>query len=427
MLPSTWITSKLAENNNDTTTLYMMYEQFKKETGSNQAYDSYKRTVRKYIGRSNTFIPSTVTDNKGVKVEREEAGPNLNIVTTSSEIRTLDQLLAYCRVDLTEYEVTKHVINSWGKDENENFQVKAWLSKKEADTFDFKEETKHLLNDIKNYAPVYPKINYKKSKEKNRLLEIALYDHHFGQLSWGQETGGANYDSEIAYNLAMDAVDNLLSRTDLDRLEKISIPIGNDFFNVNGATNTTFAGTPQTEDGRWKKTFVRGRELWINIIEKCMQIAPVDVIVVPGNHDFERTFYLGESLSCWFSKSKDVHIDNSPNPRKYYVYGNTLSLYTHGDKEVNNTIHYIMATDKPDLWGKIKYKEVKKGHVHHKTSISYQTTGEDHGVRIVTYPSLVSLDDWHSGKGYSSLRESTAIEYDREAGRIAEYFWRPKD
>ena len=147
--------------------------------------------------------------------------------------------------------------------------------------------------------------------------------------------------------------------------------VGNDFFNVNSKDEATAHGTRQAEDDRWHKTFIAGRKLWVEILEMCMQVAPVDVLVIPGNHDFERSFYLGEYLDGWFSEDPIVNIDNHASPRKYYKFGNVLLGLTHGSEEKESSLPLLMATDvksKP-MWSETKFHEWHLGHIHRKRTI----------------------------------------------------------
>jgi hypothetical protein len=108
----------------------------------------------------------------------------------------------------------------------------------------------------------------------------------------GEETRGDNYDVKISRELALRSIDWILSRVKHLHIEKILITIGNDFFNVNSMLNITANGTPQSEDDRWMKTYVEGRRLWVEIIERCLSVAPVHIVGIPGNHDTERAYYL---------------------------------------------------------------------------------------------------------------------------------------
>ena len=47
-------------------------------------------------------------------------------------------------------------------------------------------------------------------------------------------------------------------------------------------------------------------KLIIDAANYLAEYAPVDIVIVQGNHDFERMFYAGEVLSAWFKNDKDV-------------------------------------------------------------------------------------------------------------------------
>lgn len=365
-----------------------------------------------------------------VEVEKvDEIDGNVRTVTTKSlNITNIEQLLEYSKIDQTEWSVKKASVKTsevtisgkntdTGKPETyTNYHVSATLERNSA-TVSPALDIAALIEDAKTYAHKYKKIEYDPVAE-GTLLQVSLFDHHFGQLSWGDETGSINYDIKIAEELAHKAVDALIQRADWTRIGKILLITGNDFFNVDSILNTTLGGTPQAEDGRWKKTYKRGRELWVGIIEKLMQFAPVHVTNVLGNHGPQREYYLADALECWFHTCENVTIDNSPRDRKYYVFGSTLIGMAHGHKEVKNSLPVIMATEKPLEWANTTYHEWMLGHWHYGSTKIYQALDEHHGVRVNILNSLVPLDDWHAGKGYSALRETTAIEFHPVYGRI---------
>lgn len=389
-----------------------------------QAFDLSMATLVRYkTAYQHTFNTESTTQYPHIISTAE--GPNRTIVSKSSSIRTLEQLLAYCKVDLSIWNVTRHVVNMWGSPQNSNFQVKAWLSKKKIE-IDEKQELQELIEEAKRYAPKYPKrlpgVKYARS---DNLYEISLFDHHFGQLSWGKETRGQNYDIRIARNLALDAINYFLSRVKNINIDRILLPIGNDFFNVNDAMEVTAAGTFQSEDDRWQKTFVKGRKLWVDIIEKCMTKAPVTVLIIPGNHDRERVFYLGDALECWFEKCQQVSIENAPTQRKYYEWGKCFLGFTHGNQEPKGTLINIMATEMPSEWSRTKYREWHKGHIHAANAKAFQILDEDRGIREWVLPSLVALDDWHARKGYGALRESIAMIWHKEKGKTDMFMYHP--
>lgn len=363
----------------------------------------------------------------------------MDIKTISSEITdrivTEEQLLKVYNVSLDEWEIEKKVINTWevgAKDPEGNlattplFQIKLWLIPKGA----IKELNKireEFIEDLKNISPKVSAISHTPDVSKSsHLLELNLFDLHLGKFSWDKETG-QDYDLEIACSLFSEAVDTFIQDISSYNVEKILFPVGNDFFNSDRAHpfNSTTKGTPQEEDTRWQKTFKTGRKLLVDNVLKLSQIAPVDIIMIPGNHDFERNFYLGDSLEGWFFNNSNVNVDNSPSPRKYYKYHSVLLGYTHGDEEKIENLPLIMAQESPINWALTKYREFHLGHYHHKKDIKYQALKEHQGIILRFMGSLSGTDSWHHKKGFiSNDRLAEAYLWSREKGLKATFNFR---
>jgi predicted phosphodiesterase len=207
-------------------------------------------------------------------------------------------------------------------------------------------------------------------------------------------------------------------------LERILLPLGNDFYNVDNTTGTTTKGTRQDEDGRWQKSFVRGKVMTLQAIEELSAIAPVDVVMVPGNHDTERLFYLGEVLSAYFARSKRVSVNNEPTKRKYFRYGHNLIGFTHGNEERKSNLPLIMASEMAQDWSETTYREWHTGHFHSKTENHFQPVKERIGVRERIIPSLTPADAWHKGMGYQGLRAAEAYVWRKSGGceAVLSYF-----
>ncbi|WP_291797432.1 hypothetical protein [Lutibacter sp.] len=382
-----------------------------------------RTTFRRFLDKAfnnpvfKDLLKSNTPDlNKDTKVEDINIGPNRQVITSSHKIRTLKELIHYCKIDLNIWDIKKHVINSWGSATNKSFQVKVWLSEK---------DNKLTIEDIKKefkdystkYSPVYKDIKYDIAKTGN-AAEIAIHDLHFGSLCWSKETG-ANYDIKIAEEMFMDAVYDLYNKIKPFSPEEIIFPIGSDFFNVNSKLNITANNTYQDEDCRWQKTFIYGRRMVVSGVDVLSKLAPVKLVVIPGNHDEERSFYLGDSLESWYRLSKNVTVDNTPTPRKYWDWGDCLIGFTHGSDEVKGTLPIIMATEVPKMWSVSKFREWHTGHLHHKATKSYDYATEQNGIRERILPSLASTDSWHKKKGYSGLRSAEAYIWNKKSGNEA--------
>jgi predicted phosphodiesterase len=344
----------------------------------------------------------------------------------TSRVVTVNDLLSIYDISLDNWEIERQIVNTWevGAKGPDNkivttplFQVKVWLKTKQSTIFNNLRE--EFINDIKKLSPKIEKISYRQNVNKEPLLlELNIFDLHLGKIAWSEETNH-EYNLEIASDIFNRCIEEFIDETSNKNIERIVFPIGNDFFNSDKSYpfNSTTKGTPQEEDARWQKTFRLGRQLLVEAINKLQQIAPVDVIMVPGNHDFERNFYLGDSLEGWFYNNENVTVDNSANPRKYYKYGEVLIGYTHGNEEKVTDLPLIMANEKPNDWALSTFREFHLGHEHRKKEIKFKSTEEYQGVIIRYFNSLSATDSWHHKRGYvGAKRSAEALLWDKTKG-----------
>jgi hypothetical protein len=206
-----------------------------------------------------------------------------------TRIQTLADLLVYAQVDTTIWEVERHVINKYevaaktpeGMTTSMLFQIKAWLRRKMTEE-KLQNLMQGILEQFRQAAPIQPPIIHRAGPKG--LLEISIMDHHFGKYCSELETGRA-YDHEISERMFILALEDLLAKSASLPAEKILFVCGNDFLNTDHLGRTTTAGTPQDEAIRYQESFLRGRQLLVRAIDRLRQIAPVQVVMVTGNHD----------------------------------------------------------------------------------------------------------------------------------------------
>lgn len=286
---------------------------------------------------------------------------------------------------------------------------------KKKDLINTKIVLSQLMEDAKKHAPKYPR--FKRIKDTGLMLELVIADLHFGRLAWREESGG-DYDIKIASADLLRVVDGLIQRSSSMAYDKIIIPVCGDFFNSDHKLNTTTNGTWQDEDTRWQKTFRFGRQLAVNVIDMCAALAPVEVIIIRGNHDNQRSFFLGDSLMCWYNNTTRVKIDNIARPRKYKQWGNVLLGFAHGHSEKKQSLPMLMANEARLEWSASTYREFHIGHWHHKTLDTF----EDGGVTVKTFRSLASSDAWTMEMGLNmSLRSGEAMAWSKEKGLLATF------
>jgi hypothetical protein len=424
--------------------------------------DSMVRTIRTEMGISPP--PNPGCQRKTPAPAANQPKPHVTIETDtdkaiasslSSRIHTVDQLLRATKVDLALWEVERHTINKWEVAMREPattvggagdaavvsesrdgalstlwtrgsnkpiveplIQIKVWLKRRAPQVVGLNAAFEEFLARAQKVRIPPTPVRYRKVNG-GCLAELDLFDLHFGKLCWAAETG-EDYDVKIAERDFKEAVLRLRDSCLPYGISRFLLPLGNDFLNVDNAARTTTAGTPQDEDGRWQRTFTGGLRLMVWAIDTLLESAPVDVIAVPGNHDFERLYYLAVALSCQYRTTKGVTIDNRPTVRKYVEFGNTLLGFTHSDKELDKNLPLIMAVEMKEAWSRTKFREFHCGHVHHDRQRDFQPLLDHLGVTVRWLRALSAADAWHVGKGYRAHRGSTGFVHHPERGLIAE-------
>jgi hypothetical protein len=362
----------------------------------------------------------------------------MHIETTSDkEVTSIDDLAKVCKIDLKQWTVVKgeckkrDVLVSTNGDKKVYkpiFSVSATIKKikveesREAQLDILKEVLgKNRNSRLRNFL-INKTISKIKSEpiKKEYLYELSIPDVHFGKLAHRDESG-EDYDIKIATERYRTAVDELLNEVNLNRVERILFPVGNDMVHIDSRKNETFEGTRQDSDSRFYKIVRTVKNILIETIDRLSIIAPVDVLVVSGNHDPESMFMIGEMLDAYYHNDDRVSVDNSPSQRKYYQYGINGFQYTHGNEENHKDLGLIFATEKSQLWADTTYRVVKTGHFHKKKKIDYVSVDEYQGFQVQVLPSLSGADAWHTSKGFRSLKGAKGFLYHPTRGCVGEF------
>lgn len=342
------------------------------------------------------------------------------------QIQTAEELLAYAQVDQQVWEIERQTVNKWevgmrdasgGVVTSPLFQIKVWLRRRVAEQR-LQSVMRGLLDAFKVAAPsarVIPR-----PATGDGLFEISIPDLHLGKFCWAEEVGEP-YDMEIAARTFHNALEDLLGKGAALKPACILLPVGNDFFNVDNLEGTTTKGTPQDEESRWQASFIAGRKLIVEAIERCRAVAEVRVCLVAGNHDEQRLTYLGEVLAAWFRHAPDVTVDNGPTQRKYVRWHANLIGLTHGCAEPHANLPLIMATERAPDWAATAHREWQLGHFHARAKKVFQPVTDQQGVLVRIIPSLSAADAWHRSKGYQGARAAQAFYFDPVGGCVAEY------
>lgn len=278
----------------------------------------------------------------------------------------------------------------WLKSKTESIRVTNPLFKTIEET-KIEDLHKSFLEDLKEYSPKYN--TYKREDKKEpHLLVIDPADIHIGKLCSAFEVG-ESYDNQIAVQRVLTGVNGILDKVSSLNIDKILFVIGNDILHIDNPKRTTTSGTPQDTDGMWHSNFLIAKQLYVDIIEKLICVADVEVAFNPSNHDYTNGFFLAQLIETHFRNCENVKFDCSISHRKYFVYGENLIGTSHGDGAKQQDLPLLMAHESKD-WGNCKHKYFYIHHFHHKISKDYMSVC----VEALRTPS--GTDSWHHRNGY---------------------------
>lgn len=355
-----------------------------------------------------------------MEVEEREDTRTVTVKGLQERISSLEDLVRVCEIDTEAWEIARYAVKAYqGYIKNDQkeietvqlYSVTANLKAKSPLCRELRAELARIANEFRGRMP--EPLPCGAAPSNGALVSINLHDLHVGKYAWGRECG-ADYDVEIAETLLLEAVGNLLAKLKPWKIGRFALTVGSDLLNSDNSNDTTAHGTIQTTDGRHKRTFSRAWRLMRRVIDNLRTVAPVHVVIIPGNHDLDTAFAVGEILSVVYENDDLVTLDNGPAPRKYVEFGKCLIGYTHGDGVKPKDLANTMAEECAEAWGRTFWRCFETGHLHQ------QRVTEFPGVIVRINPALCAPEDWHMGKAFvGNIRSLQAQVWDRWNGNVA--------
>lgn len=253
-------------------------------------------------------------------------------------------------------------------------------------------EMERLFQDREGLEPLVLLEDYRKL-DSDTVLVIPPMDLHFGMYASRNANGDACWNRDKAREHLALSVTDLLNRLAF-KPSKIITTIGSDWFHTDASKSTTTKGTPLDSDGIPAEIFVEGCELMVSFIETLRQVAPVECIVVPGNHDRHNSISLWMYLKAWYRDVRDVAVCPTCRSRQYTRVGRTLLGFSHGDLIKKGHYGHMMAVEAPQDWGECLHRIWLTGHKH-----GFEVY-PDGGTQVFQVPVLIPADLWHYDNGY---------------------------
>jgi hypothetical protein len=247
--------------------------------------------------------------------------------------------------------------------------------------------------------------------DADKLLVVPLGDLHIGMFSWGQESG-VNWDLKIAERVIGDAIVDVVDQS--PECEEGILLIGGDTLHADNSHNVTArSNNPLDVDGRWAKVLGVAVRMMVAAAERMKRrVRRLIIRVLPGNHDEHSAVAIAYYLLAHFRDDPAVEVDIDPSLFFYKEWGVTMIASTHGHMAKPADMPLIMASRKPEMWGRTRFRYAHTFHIHHKS------VAKEQGVITETHQTPIPADGWHFGSGFVSGRSVKSIIYSRRRGEI---------
>lgn len=346
------------------------------------------------------------TEERKVNVER---GTIESTIVSDFDPKDDLELAQLHKINLDKYVIT----NYWSKMlPSGKFTSSIFSKRKEAKDYSPEDFAKFL----ENYKPNNISITKEQySVEKDYVdVEISIADYHLAK-----RTVDGDNDPSTRARRYITMAQSLIEKVKANyNINNVVLPISNDFFHTDNYQHQTTNGTPQDTIMDYSEEYELGFAVLVDTINMLRQLANnVTVVLVQGNHDRTKSFYLAHALDVFFRDELDVEFIREHSVIKGITLGNTFIGWHHGNCKLED-LPLLFATHPKysHQFGDAVYREVHTGDKHHYMA------KEVKGVRIQQMPSLSGTDRWHLDNNFvHSVRAALALVYDRNLGKIAEF------
>lgn len=334
---------------------------------------------------------------------------NFNMLDTPENFMTdEDSLLRLHGVDPNKFELVSAKTGLWDSPVGNKQMASSKITIRPRTpriTFEMLENWFHKLD--RDFTPAV-KFKSEKYLQGNKALIIPISDLHYNLRS-SILTSGNLYNCKIAEDSFFNILNDVLNKCSKYVFNKIIFTISGDMLNADNPNGTTYKGTAQDNELDYFEACENLFAMTVKAINMLAGEAPVEVVFVPGNHDFVTGFMLAHYLQSWFRNDFRVHVDTSPFPRKYIVFGKNLFVFSHsGDLK---KLPQIIPDESRKFWSEVDYCDVFLQHMHCEMVLS-----EDHNMRIQRLPSVCGNSSWAASQGYKSKRQCKSFIYDKDNG-----------
>lgn len=247
-----------------------------------------------------------------------------------------------------------------------------------------------------------------------------LSDAHIGMLAFSEETGGDNWDTQIA--------EETLTRWIYSAIQSapkahtgLLLQLG-DWLHFDGLIPETPSSRHSLDtDTRFQlliRVAVRVLRRIISLMLRKHQ--HVHIIMADANHDPASSAWLREVFATLYEDEKRVTVDTSADTYYAFRWGDVSLFAHHGHKAKMSEVSRTFAGKFREMYGQTTYSYAHVGHCHHTAST------EDPMMITEQHSALAARDAYASKMGFVNQRGAQVITYHRQWGEVGRTMIRPE-
>lgn len=238
---------------------------------------------------------------------------------------------------------------------------------------------------------------------------LPFYDVHWGMAAWRRETGGQDYDFDLARDDVMRGLEAVLARA--PRAKRGILLLGGDLFHADDNTAKTPGHKhPLDVAGRmFQATDTLIEVLKYTITRALEHHDEIVVRVLRGNHDENSHRVVAFALREWLRDQPNATIDMDPRDLFMHQWGRTGLFGQHGDRQ--SPVDFVLkVSDSCPFYSATPHRY---GYTGHKHKMEAQRIGGFNWERLEPFaPADVYGASWVNRRGIK------IDSYDSQRGRV---------
>lgn len=209
--------------------------------------------------------------------------------------------------------------------------------------------------------------------------------------------GARAYEEGLGDRLAEDRLKvhgyDLLQRARAAGAECAIITIGSDGTHSDGMSGGTTKGTPQDIADAPDRIAQRSLLAWVGLVDhaRALGFRRVEVVTLPGNHDYYTTAVQGAAMALIYRDCADVVVHSDNAPYRVVEFGKVGLFFAHGDgRWKTRDLAEVFSVNFREEWARCDFRFALHGHFHHTVE------EEGAGIRRLQIPSLAVPDAYHA-------------------------------